>query len=136
MTQAVPTIPGLTETGGSSSVSADSAVARCSGAWLRVYKEQVAKGKTCPHMDAAKAYRSAMPLLSGHENIRDFVACVAHGVLFGSIDESQSSKLLYAAQVALSTMRSQPSPRKSGAVNSRAEVRHFRPGTSPTFFVY
>ncbi len=29
-----------------------------------------------------------------------------------------------------------PGPRHGFRVNSRAEVRHFRPGTSPTFFVY
>jgi hypothetical protein len=56
-----------------------------------------------------------MPLLSGYESIRDFIACTAHGLLIGAIDGVHGTRLLYAAQVALSSMRSQPAPEKSAA---------------------
>jgi hypothetical protein len=46
-----------------------------------------------------------MPSLSGFDSARDFVACVAHGLLIGAIPDEQATKLLYAAQVALSTHR-------------------------------
>ena len=52
--------------------------------------------------DAFKAYREAMPPLSGAQNIRDFIACVAHGMLMDVFSSEEASKLLYAAQVAAS----------------------------------
>ena len=95
-----------------SPIPEDSAIARCLSARQSVYREELAKGKTSfsAARDAAAAYRSAMPSLSGQENIRDFVACVAHGMLLGTIEGKNATKLLYAAQVALSAIRRQPSP--------------------------
>ena len=49
---------------------------------------------------AADAYREAMPPLTGAENIRNFIACVGHGLLLHVITEKESTKLLYAAQTA------------------------------------
>ncbi len=64
------------------------------------------------HM-AGKAYRSAMPDLAGYANIQDFIACTAYGMLMNTISASDATKLLYAAQVALSTLRSEPKAPKS-----------------------
>lgn len=44
---------------------------------------------SCPR--AGEAYRCAMPLLLGYDNIRDFIACTAHGMLIGAIEESRGS---------------------------------------------
>jgi hypothetical protein len=82
-------------------------VARCCNAWERAYQATAAGGKSdyfC-RIDAAVAYRNSMPSLSGFDSARDFVACVAHGLLIGAIPAEQATKLLYAAQVALSTHR-------------------------------
>ena len=54
-----------------------------------------------------------MPTLDGFENIRDFIACTAQAMLLGAITESKGTKLLYAAQVALGTVRYQPAPKVS-----------------------
>ena len=84
-----------------------SAIARCRDAWDECLK----KGDCQEHPfgraleNAQAAYRRAMPQLLGGNNIRDFVACVAHGLLLGAITESQSSRLLYAAQVAQGVLR-------------------------------
>jgi len=90
------------------------AIARCLSAWARAYKEE--KAIKNDHYEAVRkgnhGYRKAMPRLSGYENIRDFIACVAHGMLIGAIDWDYSTKLLYAAQVALCTVRRQPVPEK------------------------
>lgn len=85
------------------------AASRCCDAWNRAYKTQIAKGDStmAASFKANLAYRQSMPLLVGYENIRDFVACVAEGILLGAITESQSSRLLYAAQVAQGAIRSQ-----------------------------
>lgn len=49
---------------------------------------------------AGEAYRTALPPLTGAVNIRNFVACVAHGMVLNVFQPSEGSKLLYAAQVA------------------------------------
>jgi len=63
---------------------------------------------------AKRAYRSAMPPLSGRQNIRDFIACIAHGMLMGVIRESEGTKLLYAAQIAYSASNTPAVPRSPG----------------------
>jgi hypothetical protein len=93
------------------------AIARCMNAMHRAYREGLSSGKSkcSASMDGDAAYRSAMPRLSGQENIRDFIACVAQGMLIKTIEESSATKLLYAAQVALATLRNQPSTPPAGA---------------------
>jgi hypothetical protein len=59
---------------------------------------------------ADTAYRSVLPDLVGYENIRDFIACVTHGMQITAITAFQASKLLYGAQVALAALRIQPRP--------------------------
>jgi len=66
-------------------------------------------------IEADLAYRNAMPPLSGQSNIRDFIACTAHGLLVGIIQYEDASKLLSAARVALVALRNQPAPPKTKA---------------------
>jgi hypothetical protein len=54
-------------------------------------------------------------LLQGLESIREFIACIAHAMLINAIDNDDASKLLYAAQVALSAARTQPAPARPGS---------------------
>jgi hypothetical protein len=96
-------------------VSANPAVVRCCEAYACAYKDAKKQGKSDngASLYAEKAFRAAMPLLSGSENIRDFIACVAHDMLIGAIAGPDGARLLYAAQVAHSTIRIQPPPPKS-----------------------
>ena len=95
--------------------SANPAVARCCQAYGQALKtaRYQGKGEYASARDARQAYRSAMPSLSGPENIRDFIACVAHGMLIEAIEGSAGARLLYAAQVAHGAI-SRPSPAKVG----------------------
>jgi hypothetical protein len=117
MTKATQTATSLTQANESNPISANPAVARCMSAWTLTYEKEKAKrkGDFDASLTAEKAYREAMPPLSGYENIRDFIACVAHAMLIGAILDDKGSKLLYAAQVALSTLRRQPSAPKIAA---------------------
>jgi hypothetical protein len=54
-----------------------------------------------------------MPSLTGEQNIRDFIACVAHGILLQAIEEKNGGKLLYAAQIAYSSQGARLQNRKS-----------------------
>jgi hypothetical protein len=59
------------------------------------------------------AYRNAMPTLSSHQEICDFIACVTHGLLIELIDENMANKLLYGAQVAITALRREPALKSS-----------------------
>ena len=107
MTCATPSPIATNQEDGPAPARENLCVARCCNAWERAYQATAADGKSdyfC-RIDASVAYRNSMPSLSGFDSARDFVACVAHGLLIGAIPAEQASKLLYAAQVALSTHR-------------------------------
>ncbi len=81
------------------------AVTRCLKAWNRTYKESPKKKNDDYEAEKAanEAFRAAMPNLIGIDNIRDFIACIAYGMLNNIITDEQGTKLLYAAQVALAS---------------------------------
>ena len=92
------------------SASTNAAIARCCQAWQLRYNSEKSKGEDdvfAAHY-ADDSYRDAMPPLTGYEGICDFIACAAHGMLIGAILSQNGTQLLYAAQVALSTLRYQP----------------------------
>ena len=93
------------------------AVAICLNAYAQAHKAALAhgKGQVFANLDAFAAYRAAMPALSGEANIRDFIACAAHGMLIDAIDGPIGARLLYAPQVAHTTLRTRSSKPKKGA---------------------
>jgi len=84
---------------GPSTSNPKAALKRCCAAWQRAFNafEEGALGESIDHIfaakDAGKAYCNAMPLLTGYEGVRDFIAC--------------------AAQAALSILQFEPKPPKS-----------------------
>jgi hypothetical protein len=92
------------------SISGNKAITHCYQAWIEALDRHVAEGQTYGYAleRANKVFRLAMPPLVGYRNIRDFIACTAQGVLLGAIDPKDSTKLLYAAQVATATLRTKP----------------------------
>jgi len=99
------------------STASNLAVAHCCKAYARAQKAARARGKgqIFAAIAANEAFRNAMPVLIGYDNIRDFIACTAHGILIDAINGEQGARLLYAAQVALTGVRRQPAPEKSAA---------------------
>jgi hypothetical protein len=95
----------------------NAAVQRCCAA--RERSLQQSRAQQCEHFKAKEcadeAYRDAMPDLSGYENIRDFIACITHGMICGSIHQIDGPKLLYAAQVAVCALRQEPKEPKRPA---------------------
>ena len=101
----------------------DTAADRCREAMERTYldivaaydknEESEAACKSRAVEAAARAYRTAMPALSSQENIRDFIACVAQGILLDVFAGADSSRLLYAAQVANSATQGRASKSKA-----------------------
>ncbi len=80
------------------------AVALCYESYTRALDEAAEQNMTGGRavMLAQNVYRKALPPLSGRENIRDFIACVAHAILLKIIEPEEATRLFYAAQVAQS----------------------------------
>lgn len=107
------------------------AVRNCCSAATRALKEtqKQHRGDSFKCADAAvTAYRDAMPSLEGYENIRDYIACVAHGMLLGVIDPLEGPKFLYAAQIALSVLQRRPKRIKTITIAPKSQT----PPPSPT----
>ena len=91
--------------------AANPAIARCIQAYTDALQAYLRKNDNSfiAERIAKAAFRSAMPPLLGADNIRDFIACVAHGMLIGVIENKGATKLLYAAQVAFAAQtRTEP----------------------------
>jgi len=54
---------------------------------------------------ASVAYKLAMPKMDSLPTIRAAIACVAQGITLEVFDGRDGSQLLYAAQVALATLK-------------------------------
>ncbi|MFY9854877.1 MAG: hypothetical protein WAK26_13465 [Terracidiphilus sp.] len=95
----------------------NAAVVRCCTARESSLRESRAKAlnRFETKDNANAAYCDAMPDLSGHQNIRDFIACVAHGMVTGVIHAIEGPKFLYAAQVAIGALRREPKEQKQPA---------------------
>lgn len=93
------------------------AVRRCVEAYDRAQQtaRENGKGNVVSAIEGAKAYCKTLPPLSGHQNICDFIACVAYGMLIEAIIGTDGARLLYAAQVAYATVRRPAASPKSTA---------------------
>jgi hypothetical protein len=99
------------------------AIRRCCQAWYSAFRAaQVANtNPVSVRMRANEAYRYAMPPLTSTENVRDFVACVVHGMMVGAIVDERGTRWLYAAQVAASAFRAMAAGSRAAA---RKPVKH------------
>lgn len=91
------------------------AVARCAKAWERAYQRYLSAPTN--HDKAAEdleffaseegevAFRNALPPLSGEDNIRDFIACVAYALVREILLPIVCTNYFEAAKVALSAAR-------------------------------
>jgi hypothetical protein len=102
-----------------SAKQARAAIKCCCAAWQRAYdaylegtsKDKYDKIEAAHH--AGLAYCKVMPPLAGYDNIRDFLACTAHGILIEAIPQKRANQLLYAAQVALASLHYDTKPQKT-----------------------
>jgi len=117
MTEAIQSISAPSAAEEPIAVPENPAVAHCMGAWSRAYKVAEKTGRSDIYIanESGIAYRHAMPPLTGEENIRDFIACVAQGMLVGAIAGPDGARLLYAAQVAHTTVNKKGLTKKSAA---------------------
>ena len=106
------------------------AIGRCCEAWYRAYEKAAEQGRgelSCG-LRANAAYRAAMPPLTCAENVPAFVACVAHGLVLGTIVDSIATRLVNAAQVVSRACKSSAPDRKTKS--SRAKTASQEQATS------
>ena len=115
----------------SSPALANSAVAHCCKAWKKAYRAERAETdiESFAARKGAEAFRAALPPLTTRESCRDFIACVAQGMLLGAIAEKNGGKLLYAAQIALSNVPKEEKPRDPSIL--RGKLIDFEPDWEP-----
>ena len=97
------------------------AVEICCGMYRAMQAQSIEKGSDpdTAHEAGCLGYRSSMPKLAGADNVRDFIACVVHGLSTGIIAGQEGTRLLYAAQVAHSAL---PSPMQRKRRDKTAQI--------------
>lgn len=85
----------------------DKALAHCRAEWERAYQDAQARGLSAVQVvrTAAVAYKLAMPKMDSLPTIRAAIACIAQGITLEVFNGRDGSQLLYAAQVALSLLK-------------------------------
>jgi hypothetical protein len=85
----------------------DKALTTCRHAWEDAYAQANAKGLTAAKAlrMAQVAYKLAMPKMDSLATIRAAISCTAQGIQLEVFDGRDGSQLLYAAQVALATLK-------------------------------
>jgi hypothetical protein len=79
------------------------AVEICLQTYTSTMQEQLDKKVKSPEVErlGRVAYAAMLPKLSNADCIRDFIACVVHGMAIGAIRSSAGTHLLYGAHSAL-----------------------------------
>ena len=103
------------------------AVEMCLQSYIHNKKEFFDKGGKAVDVERAArmAYAANLPKLSNADCIRDFIACVVHGMAIGAIPSSEGTRLLYGDQVAHSAL--------PGGKKRRTKRTKSVPNTPPSF---
>ena len=75
------------------------------------------------------AYCTVMPRLTGLKSIREFIACVVHGMAVEAIPSSEGTRLLYGAQLAFSVL---PAPKRHKMRTKNTQNSTNNPPATPT----
>jgi hypothetical protein len=107
MTETTPT--SINETAPNPPVRNAAVLRSCAARDLSLAESRAKRRKASATKSLAEhAFRIAMPDLYGYENIRDYIACIAHGLVSGDVHPIESSTFFYAAQVATAALRREP----------------------------
>jgi hypothetical protein len=92
------------------------ALDQCRADWQSAYDLAQSKGLAPAKAVrmAAVAYKLAMPKMDNLPAIRAAIACIAQGITLEVFDGRDGSQLLYAAQVALATLKAKGVTRQKG----------------------
>jgi hypothetical protein len=105
-------------------LSENESVAECLRAWRITMENERAEldedeNEYDAEKKANKAFLAALPPLSGHQNVCDFIACVTQAYICDIIRRQQAEHLLAAAKVALCALRIKPQTAGAARKGSR-----------------
>jgi hypothetical protein len=113
-------------------LSENDAVAECLRAWRITMENERAEldedeNEYDAEKKANKAFLAALPPLSGHQNVCDFIACVTQAYICDIIRRQQAEHLFAAARVAMCALRLNPQ-KAASARRDRRRRRKSPPG--------
>ena len=98
------------------------AVDICMHFYAKTFQEALDEGKSINFSEkqAKRVYSMLMPKLSGANNIREFIACVANAMSLDIFPGQEGTRLLFAAQVAHTALTKRPKKRNKTTHTSTA----------------
>jgi hypothetical protein len=88
----------------------NAAVQRCCDVYYQTFAARRAAGDKNAEDKANAAFKNALPYLTSRAGIRDFIACVAQGMVLRVFWHDEGPKLIVAAKAALAAVPNQPRP--------------------------
>ncbi len=98
--------------------SASKAISSCMRSWNYAHNKRAeGENPTAWECEKAgnKAYLNAVPPLSGHQNICDFIACINYASMKGVVTHNDATHYLANARIALAALSLRPKPQAIGA---------------------
>ncbi|MGA2906383.1 MAG: hypothetical protein ABSE36_01650 [Terracidiphilus sp.] len=94
------------------------AIASCMRSWNYAYSKLAEDDDSAEYQcerAGNKAYLNAVPPLSGHQNICDFIACINYASMAGVVTHKEATHYLANARIALAALSLRPKPQATGA---------------------
>ncbi len=83
-------------------------------------------------LDQNLAYRAAMPEPRGRRNIKNFIACVTHGIAIGAINSDEARNMLSAARAATANIARHKKPKDRKKPVLAVHPQDLQPGLETT----
>jgi hypothetical protein len=99
------------------------AVNRCLAAYRQAVQAGGGSTSSAARDAGINAYCAALPIISTRESIRDFIACVTHGMVFRVFWKEEGPRLIAAAKAALATFSRDREPAPPGPNAARGAGR-------------
>jgi hypothetical protein len=90
--------------------SINPAVQRCCNAYVRALISGGGPKIAAARDNAQDAYRKTLPHLTTRASIRDFIACITHGMVLGVFWKTEGPRLVAAAKAALAALPRESAP--------------------------
>jgi len=98
--------------------SGGKAIVICMRSWNYAHRKRAQEDEPTPwqcEKAGNKAYLNAVPPLSGHQNICDFIACINYASMAGIVTHKEATHYLANARVALAALSLLAKPQATGA---------------------
>ncbi len=113
-----PAAPASTTPPAADEPSTNFAVQRCCAAYGRALFSGGGPKVSAARDAAQEAYKRTLPHLTSRASIRDFIACITHGMVLGVFWNDEGPRLVTAAKAALGAVPREPASCEQNQANS------------------